>query len=569
MRRYGPSSLLLFSLAVALFATGCPPTTDVPPVRPPVEDPPEVQGEVPVGAAPLRRLTQEELNTTLRDLFTRAGVRIEIPFVPLNDGEVGVSGTPFEGDVTRQSPSDLMVEQLRAGAIAVSSFAIADRDRLLPRAFTAGNVDEEKAVAEEFIAEFLPRAFRRSVDAGELETYAAFFRARYSEHNLDVALQLVLQAILQSPSFVYRIEIGGGPIAPANGDEPTAVALQPHEIASRLSYLLWGSMPDEALFAAAQNGELVTAEQIEAQARRMLADDKARDAVLSFHRQWLDLDAVLRQNKDAATYPEWNDELRFGLRDEIDAMIEEAIFGGGDARLSTLLSTTTTRVDANVAALYGIAAPAGGRDDLIQLPGAERAGVLTSGAFLSSRAHQVFGSPVLRGVFILDRFLCEKPPPPDPSIDVTPPDETDQTEPTTNRSRYAQHTFDETCQGCHAGIDGIGFGLENYDAIGKFRSVDNGFPVDASGNFDGSSLGGTFTGGIEMSALLASSDLVQDCVARQWLAWSRGRPEQQDDAQNDLDVLDAFRASEGDIRELLVAIAVSPAFRSLPKGGAP
>ena len=204
----------------------------------------------------------------------------------------------------------------------------------------------------------------------------------------------------------------------------------------------------------------------------------------------------------------------------------------------------------------------------MQLPGTERAGVLTSAAFLSSRAHQVFGSPVLRGVFILDRFLCEKPPPPDPSIDVTPPDETDEVEPTTNRSRYAQHTFDETCQACHAGIDGIGFGLESYDAIGRFRTTDNGFPVDASGNFDGSLLGGAFTGGIEMSALLASSDLVHDCVARQWLAWSRGRPEALDDIENDLDVLDAFRASEGDVRELLVAITVSPAFRSMPVGGA-
>lgn len=537
-------------------AAGCP---EVPLVVPPV--PPVVAAPGALGPAPLRRLTEEELNNTFRDLFTVNGVAIALPFVPLNDGE----GDGYDGDVSRQTPSDLVVEQLRAGAIGVSAAAVARKDVLLSR-LPSGDVADQRAVGEGLIARLAPRAFRRPADAAEIESYAAFFRRQLEEHNFDVALELVLQAIVQSPSFLYRPEIGGGP-----ADEPgvdDAIVLGPFEVASRLSYLLWSTMPDELLTQAALEGQLATSAQIEAQARRMLADDRAHDAVRSFHRQWLDLDAVLTANKDAATFPEWNDALRRSLREEADALIEDVIFGGGDGKLASLLTTTTTRADAAVAALYGIAAPANDWD-LVELPGAQRAGLVTSGAFLASRAHQVNGSPVLRGVFVLDRLLCEKPPAPDASIDTTPPDASEQPEPTTNRARYAQHTTDTACQGCHAGIDGVGFGLEGYDAIGRFRTTDSGFPVDDSGNLEGTSLGGTFAGGPELARLLADSSLVQDCVARQWLTWSRGRLEERNDASHDAAVLAAFAAAQGDVRELLIAIAVSPAFRTMPARGAP
>lgn len=525
-------------------------------------------GAAPLGTAPLRRLTEEELNNTLRDLFTRSGVAISIPFVPLSDGD----GGGFDGNVARQTPSDLAIEQLRAGAIEVSAFAVARTDLLLAREPVAGDAADVQAVGEELVAWLTPRAFRRPVDPSELETYTAFFRSMLAEHNFETALQLVIQAILQAPSFLYRIEIGAGDSDATidgtfDGTVPDAKALSQHELATRLSYLLWASMPDDELTQAANDGALATTAQLEAQARRMLADEKARDAILSFHRQWLDLDAVLNADKDPGTYPEWNDTLRGSLREEADAMIEEAILAG-DGRLATLLTTTTTRLDAPVASLYGVAPPENPWD-VVELPAQQRAGILTQGAFLASRAHQVNGSPVLRGVFILDRLLCESPPPPDVGIDTTPPAASAEEEPTTNRARYAQHTSDTACQGCHAGIDGIGFGFEAYDATGRFRSEDGGFPVDDSGNLDGTSLGGTFKGAPELARLLADSSLVHDCVARQWLMWSRGRSEESNDIAHDEALLASFVHSQGDVRELLVSIATSAAFRSMPARGNP
>lgn len=503
-------------------------------------------GVAGVAPAPMRRLTEEELHRTLRDLFPG----IELPAVELNDGE----GKGFEGDVARQTPSDLVVEQLRAAANAVSAAAVARLDLLLPR--QPADAADEAAVGHELVASFGPRALRRPLEAREIDAYEAFFDAQLAEHNFPVAVELLLQAFLQAPSFIYRIEAGVGP-----ADDRGAVALGAYEVANRLSYLLWGSMPDAALFQAAKENALRTPEQLESQARRMLADDRAREAVLSFHRQWLDFDKVLAANKDAATYPQWNDELRRSVRTEADKLIEEV--WQGDATLRSLFTTRTTRVNASLAALYGVPAPAE-EWGLVELPEDQRAGVLTQAAFLAGRAHAVYPSPVLRGVFVLERILCEATPPPMAGISTDPPDAADEPAPTTNRQRYAQHTFDPVCQECHVGIDGIGMGLESYDAIGAYRTLDNGLPVDNSGNLDGTSVGGSFQGGPGLAALLAESKVVHECAVRHWLDFAHGRAEEREDQAQFTEVNSAFAAADGDLRELLVAIVKSPAFRTRP-----
>jgi hypothetical protein len=354
------------------------------------------------------------------------------------------------------------------------------------------------------------------------------------------------------------VEVGGDVVADLDG----VVELTPYEMASRLSYLLWTSMPDQELFDAAASNALSDPDDIEAQARRMFADPRARDAVASFHRQWLDFDRVLSQTRDAATYPQWNDALAQALRTEADKMVEHTIFDD-DGTLRTLLTTTATRVNGALANLYGVAPPANDWD-LVQLPGEQRAGILTQGAFLTSRAHAVHPSPVLRGVFILDRLLCMSPPPPSGDVNTTPP-ESDPAAVTTNRQRYAQHTFDTVCQDCHAGIDGIGMGLEHYDAIGQYRTTDNGFPVDASGTLAPVGEGDAFNGGPALAEMLADSAIVEECVARQWLMWSKGRGEDQIDWPHINEIAASFHASGGDIKELLVAIVKSPTFRLLPQ----
>jgi hypothetical protein len=533
------------ALCAALLVTACPQGAGngTPPGK---KNPPAADASV--AQAPIRRLTQAELNRTVRDLFPG----VDVPFVALNDGE----GKGFEGDVERQTPSDLVVEQLRTGAIDVAAAAASRLDLVLPRQPSA-DVEDQRAVGHELIAAFGPRALRRPLEEREALAYGALFDQMLDQHNFRVAVQLVLQAFLQSPSFVYRVEIGTG-----DPDDEGAIAIAPYEMASRLSYLLWGTMPDQALFDAAAANELQTPEQLEAQARRMLDDEKAHDAILSFHRQWLDLDKVLTTNKDAATYPTWNDQLRRSIRTEADKMIEEVVFSG-DATLRSLLTTTTTRVDAPLAALYGIPAPASDWD-LVELPGEQRAGLVTQAAFLASRGHAVNPSPVLRGVWVLERLLCEAPPPPMAGISTDPPDAEDEPAPTTNRQRYSQHTFDPVCQGCHAGIDGIGFGLESYDSIGAFRTTDSGLPVDNSGSLEATSLGGTFAGGPELAALLGDSDIVRACAVRHWLDYAHGRKQERADTAQFDDVDAAFESAGGDIKELLVALVTSEAFRTRP-----
>jgi hypothetical protein len=528
------------------------PDPDVPPV--PVDPAPPLPPTTSTGASavPLRRLTEVELNNTLRDLFPS----IALPHVTLNDGEDPSNRGGYEGDVARQTPSDLVIEQLRTASTTIATAAIAHKASLLPRAPI--DATDEVDVGHEFIADFGARAFRRPLEARELTAYNALFDLAREQVDFDAGIQLVISALLQSPAFIYRVELGGA----ASDQFEGAAAVSQYEMASRLSYLLWSSMPDQELFDAAAQNALSTPEDIELQARRMLADAKAKDALLSFHRQWLDFDRVSQQERDAATYPQFNDALRTAMRKEADALVENVMING-DARLHTLLTTTTTRVDGALASLYGVTPPASDWD-LVELPGDQRAGVLTQAAFLTSRAHAVNPSPVLRGVFILDRFLCMAPPPPGGEVNTTPP-QRDPNQQTTNRDRYAQHTFDPVCQGCHQGIDGIGFGLEAYDAIGKYRTEDNGLPVDDSGDLSGVGVGGTFEGGVQLAQTLADSPLVEECVARQWLTYARGRAEDEVDWGHIAEIAYAFRTNGGDVRELLVALVTSPSFRFMPQ----
>lgn len=549
MRALFVAPLALVSLIPVLTASGCP--AGEPPQPAPLAPP---SSEVP--AAPVRRLTQAELNRTLRDLFPD----VELPLVALSDGQQQAgSGAKFEGDVARQTPSDLVVEQLRAGAIAVSAQVIARPDLLFPR-IPSADVEDQRAVGHEMIAAFGERALRRPFEGGELARYTALFDAVLAANGFDVAVQGVLQAFLQSPAFLYRLEL-----APSTGDDGDGEqVVRGYEMANRLSYFLWGTMPDPLLFERAADGSLDSEEGVRAEAERMLADQRAVDAILAFHRQWLDLDRILTVNKDPSAHPTYNEFMRQSMRTEADLFIESVVFGG-DARLETLFTSNIAPVNNTLAGLYGVPLP-NEEWAFVELPADQRAGILTQGQFLASRAHAVEGSPVLRGIFVLERFLCEPPPTPDGAIDTTPPED-DPDALTTNRQRFSQHTFDPVCQGCHVAIDGVGFGFEGYDAIGRYRTIDNGLPVDDSGSLDATAVGGTFHGAVELAHMLADSEAVQRCVARHWFCSSLGRNEARNDDASLASASEAFVDSDGDIKALLLAIIDSPSFRVRPALG--
>ncbi len=516
------------------------------------------EGENYAAVAPVRRLSRVEYDNTLQDLFAE-----------LQTGEYGFT-VPHQ-DVARDNPingfennsgvlvaSPLLVEQYEASAREISRLVVAVPEVLGGCSPDGGN---EAPCGEKIIERFGARVFRRPLTSDELDRYRTFFRGELAATgNFGVATQLVLQALLQSPQFLYRLELG-----PLNESTPPQsgglVRLTPYELATRLSYLLWASMPDQALFDAAGSGALESQADIETQARRMLADPKARRAMREFARQWLDLDRILITNKDHETHPAWTDSMAEAMREETLRFVEHVAFDG-DGSLDSLFTSSQSYVTDELAELYGASArPGAGLDEmqLVDLPTSERAGLLTQGSFLASRAHEVYGSPVLRGVFVLSRMLCIPPPPPLPGIDITPPREGENA-PRTNRDRYAAHTTRAVCQSCHQKIDPIGFALEGYDSLGRFRTMDNGVPVDATSALAGTDVDGAIDGALGLSRSLAASEMVRRCMTTQWFRNAYGRAEARTD-RCAIDAIDTrFETSNERLPELLIAIVTSPEF---------
>lgn len=496
----------------------------------------ECDGAVRVGHMPLRRLTGEQYANAVRDLF---GVEADVAAFG-GDEKLG----PFDANYAAPV-SPTMVDQFRAVAEDVAEAASLDSVALLgcdPAVVPTCLQDWVRAVGR--------RAYRRPLTDDELARYETLIELGQDD---AARVRLVIQAMLQSPSFLYQLEFGLPD--PAADD---VVALEPYELASRLSLFLWGSVPDDALLDAAAAGSLDDPEGLRAQAERMLEDPHARGTVESFHVQWLHLDKLAAQDKDPALYPLFDEELR-------DAMLAETRrFAGhvvldGDARLETLLTSSETWIDAPLFELYGLPVPAGHDPaEAVALDPAQRAGLLTQASFLATHAHHNQTAPIHRGVVVLTELLCQPPPPPPPDVNATPPDPVPGS---TTREIFEQQTAEPYCAGCHKLINGIGLGFEGYDAIGAFREVENGLPVDQSGEVVGTDVAGTFDGAVELAHKLAESQQVRDCVATQWFRYSLGRLEGSADECTLGELRQSFADSDYDVRELMLALVQTDAFR--------
>lgn len=494
-----------------------------------------------LGSAPVRRLTNVEYQNTLRDLF---GSVPELPDLPAD----GVASGAFENDARSLGPSDLRIARYEAAAMAMGQHAVDDagaRSRLVPC------TTEDTACADAFIRHAGRKIFRRPLDADQVARFAAFFETQRSAIDFDAAIQLTLAAMLQSPYFLYRLEHGVG-----SGEQ---IPLEPYELVSRLSYFLWESAPDDELLDAAEADAI----DLEAQARRMLDDPRAHAAVRNFHRQWLHLDRVAGEDK-IADFPLWNDTVRESAREESQRFAEHAVFEGGG--LEALFTSNVGFIDESLAPIYEVDAPSEAFGEVALDPDT-RAGILTRIAFLGGHAHEAVGSPPLRGVFVMERLLCEPRPSPPGDADTSPPMQRFGEGPFTNRQLFEQRTEPPLCLGCHRRIDGFGFGFENYDTTGAYRTVDNTLPVDATGYAQGIGNDADYDGAVELQRLLLESDVVQRCVAEKWLTYARGRAVEQDDACH-LDALEqAFDESGHDIEQLLVDIVLRPEFSLRPATG--
>jgi hypothetical protein len=410
----------------------------------------------------------------------------------------------------------------------------------------------DSACLDSFIQRFGRRAYRRPLAADEVASLRAIFDSNRAAADAETGVRGVVAAILVSPHFLFRPEQGAAPASVANAKQ-----LTPFELASRLAGLLWSSIPDEPLLDAAAAGQLATREQVAAQAERMLADPRAREATTSFYEQWWGAQLLATTTKDATLYPEFDEPLRDAMHQETRRLIEHVLWEG-DARASTLFTASFSFVNARLARYYGVSGPADDATFLrVELDPAQRAGFLTQPGFLTALASPSEPSPFKRGAWVRRRLLCQDLP--DPPNDV--PELPEPQAGVSLRERAASHSSAPACSGCHQLIDGLGFGLEQYDALGRFRTMDHGEPIDSSGNVTSTEDGdGPFLGGAELARRLAGSKQAQRCVATQWLRYALARRETDDDACALQALQDGFLASGGDLKRLLVQLTQTDAF---------
>lgn len=473
---------------------------DAPPRTPPAATPPpapprplcDATAPLDPGPAMPRRLTTVEYHNTVRDLL---GVELgdAITFPP-DEESLG-----FDNNARALQVGPLHTERYMAAAEAITARIrphLADHLPCDPAEADPAEADP-RACAARFIEDFGRRAWRRPLSAQERGRLLMLYDAgeRLEGPAFETGVTLVIEAMLQSPNFLFRIERGD-----PDPQHPDLLRLDDHTLASRLSYLIWRSMPDDLLFAAVDAGELSTPAQIGAQAERMLQDPRAREAWWTFFAQWLHLDAIDHLVRDPRVYPGFGDAERDFMTRVARAFVEDAAWGGD---LRQLFDGAFTHPSDPPTA-------------------APRAGILSLPGLLAVTSTPVMTHPILRGLFVREQLLCTALPPPPPDLAVTAPDP----DPTlTTRQQFAEHTSNEACQSCHALIDPIGFGFEHFDAVGDWRAAQNGHPVDAAGALTGTDVDGDFYGVDGLATRLARSEDAHRCVATQVFRYAYGRGE--------------------------------------------
>jgi hypothetical protein len=520
-----------------------------------LDAPPAPVPPAAVGPAPLRRLTNDEYLNALHDLFPA-----QTPVLPPLPTEAVIGG--FDNAASAQQPSDVAVA--RYETIANIYAAGATTDDTAVRALVGCDWSTPAlatACGAQFIAQTGRRVFRRPLTADETTRLGVKLTGWQSAVDFPAAVRLTLSAMLQAPQFIYRPEPLGA--IPGDAGAQGVVPVEAYALASRLSFFLWASTPDDTLLDAAASGALATEGGVRMQAERMLADARARRALWSFHRQWLGLDLVLGSDQVYRTPdidPGWTAQTPVSAETETELFIENTLMSGGT--LHDLLLSPRAWVDGEMARVYHLPAPANpAAFTEVDLSRVERAGVLTRVAFLAGTSHSGGTSPPIRGNAVQLRLLCELPISPPPNANLSMPTATPGEGPQTTRMLFAARTAPPVCQGCHASLNGIGFGFEHYDAAGAYRTTEVGLPIDASGMLMGTDVDGPFDGAIALSAALDRSGQVHRCATQQWLRYALGR------APVDVELpllgmwTTTFQSSGGDVRALLIDIVTSPTFR--------
>ncbi len=509
---------------------------------------PGVFADLPTGPfhpapAGLRRLTTPQYLQSVQDLLG-AGLTLPTNLEPdtLVDGLSAIGAT--EVPISARG-----VELYDQAARALTEQVFTDDAR---RRALVGCAPADPTCVRGFLSSFGRRAWRRALEPTELDRYVALSSSIASAFaDPWKGLEYATSALLESPNFLHRAELGSPDAA-----HPGWTTLQGDALASRLSFFLWGTLPDEALLAAAARGELDQPAGLRAQVERLVASPRLRPSVLTFFGEHFGLNALDGLQRDPVRYPSASSALAAAMRGEWERNLAEfALDPQADFR--GVLTTSSSWTNALVAPLYQLAPPA---DGFVKQPfpaGQSRGGLFGWSGVLAATSHPNRSSPTARGVFVRRKVLCATIPPPPPNVVTTIDNDPNPT--LTLRQRLEAHRANPACAGCHGLFDPIGLGLENYDALGTYRTVDEqGQAIDATGSFDGA----PFVGAAALGALVHDNPRFSDCVVRHLYSHAVGHAVAPGEAQTVRTLASDFAGSGYRVIDLLAAIAQSDGFRS-------
>lgn len=534
-------------LAALLLATACKEDAAKPKGGQADSGVPE-RGDVPDAEAPapaVKRLTQAQYTNAMRDLF---GDAIVLP--ASLEPDVRIEGLYAVG-AARTTVSSYGVEKYEQAAYSIAAQVLEDPDARARWVPCTPEAAVDDACAETVLSELALHAWRRPATPTETDILVDLaHEAASTLDDFDAGLEYGIAGVLMSPYTLYRVELGDSADAPDGGYDD-------YELASRLSFFLWNTIPDSELLSAAAAGELTTDAGLEAQVDRMLVDERAQQGVRNLFTEMLHLDELDDLSKDPLIYTYMRDTLGADAREETLLGIEALVFDDDGSYLD-LFTTERTYLNRDLAALYDVQAPA--REGFAEAwldPAGGRRGFFGQASFLALNAHAVSTSVTLRGIFVREVLLCQEIPEPPANANTAIP-EVDADAPTM-RERFRKHLEVEECASCHRLTDPIGLGFENFDGLGRYREQENGVTIDASGDLDGAA----FADAWDVGAAVADHPRTPTCMTRTALQYATGNLVEEIDE----DLLDwhtlGFRGEGERVLWLMRDVALSPVFRQV------
>lgn len=501
------------------------------------------QGPTSTGGVKLRLLTKPEYQASLQALLGNISAKLTLP------DDTSVAGFISVG-ASQVTVGELAAEAYEGASRAAAAEVFADAARWQKLVGCQPQANLSDACVTTFIQSFGKRAFRRPLSEAEVQTWVGVAKnAAQLAGSAAPGLEAATSGLLQSPNFLYRVETNA--LDAANG----RLKYDGLSMASRLSFLLTGAPPSAELLAAAAAGQLDTADGVRSAAAPLLADAAVVDRMATFFSEFAQAQQVLKVDKSATLFPGFNAALQASMLQGTQLFIKNIVLGAG-ADVRAFYDSDQTFVDAALAPIYGVAAPASGFAQVKLGPETGRAGILGQASVLAGQSQPDRSSPTRRGVFILQNLLCQTPPSPPAGVITTLPQDPN----TTTRQKMEEHRKNPSCAACHALFDPLGFALEHFDPIGQYRAKEDGLMLDATGTLNGVS----FDGEAQMAAALRQDPRASSCMMRSYYRHVNGRVDDQADAAA-LDALVQALASHNYVwRDLVADFLVSDAFRSAP-----